>query len=77
MCNDLDPSDATVQGTGILSVFGRCDAFGQGTKLQTQSTFMSNETDNDIVPDIILNYYCCEHLGSKLKLDTNVCRNFH
>jgi len=26
MCNNLDPSDVIVQGTGILSTSGRCDA---------------------------------------------------
>jgi hypothetical protein len=38
ICNSLDPSDVIVQGTGILSMFGPCDAFGPSTKTQTQST---------------------------------------
>jgi hypothetical protein len=28
MCNSLNPSDVIVQGTDILSMLGRCDAFG-------------------------------------------------
>jgi hypothetical protein len=70
MCNILDPSDVIAQGTGILSMFGRCDAFRPSTKIQTQSTFMRNRIDTDIVPDITLQYDCCKHLGSKLKLNT-------
>jgi hypothetical protein len=68
LCNSLDPSDVIVQGTGMLSMSGRCDAFGPSTKIQTESTFTSNRTDKDIVPEVTLQYDCCEHLGSKLKL---------
>jgi hypothetical protein len=28
MCNNLDPSDIIIQGTGILSTFVRCDGLG-------------------------------------------------
>jgi hypothetical protein len=55
MCTHLDPSDVTVQGTGILSMFGRSDAFGPSTKLPAQPTFMSNKTGKDIIlPDKML-----------------------
>ena len=70
MCNNLDPSDVIVQDTGILSMFGRCDALGPSMKIQTHSTFTSNKTDKGTVPDITLQYDCCEHLGSKLNLNT-------
>jgi hypothetical protein len=43
--------------------------FWASTKIQTQSIFTSNRTDKDIVPDVTLQYDCCEHLGSKLKLN--------
>jgi hypothetical protein len=66
----LDPSDVIVGGISILLLFGRCDALGPSTKIQTQSTFTPNRTDKDIPPDIALQYDCCEHLGSKLKLST-------
>jgi hypothetical protein len=70
MCNNLEPSDIIVQGTGVLSMFGRCDALGSSTKIQTQFSFTSNRTDKDFIPNVTLHYDCCEHLGSTLKLDT-------
>jgi hypothetical protein len=70
MCNDLEPSDIILQGTGVLSMFGRCDALGSTTKLQTQIGFTSNRTDKDFILNVTIYYDCCEHVGSKLKLDT-------
>ncbi|PNF43974.1 hypothetical protein B7P43_G00917 [Cryptotermes secundus] len=70
LCNDLEPSDIILQGTGVLSMFGRCDALGLNTKLQTQMSFTSNRTDKDFIPSVTLHYDCCEHLGSRVKLDT-------
>jgi hypothetical protein len=69
MCNDLKPSDINLQDIGVLSMFGRCDVLGQTTKLQTQSSFTSNRTDKNVIPNVTMHYDCCEHLGSKLQLD--------
>jgi len=52
MCNSVEPSDLTVQGTVTLSMFGICEALRSGTKIQTKPTFMCNRTDNDIAPAI-------------------------
>jgi hypothetical protein len=70
MCSILDSSYVIVQGTGILLMFERCDIFGPSRKIQTQSTCTSKRTDKVIFPDITLQYDRCEHLGSKLKLNT-------
>jgi hypothetical protein len=70
ICNDVEPSDIILQGTGVLSKFGRCDALGPTTKLQTQISFKSNRTDKDFIPNVTMHYAYYEHLGSKLKLDT-------
>jgi hypothetical protein len=70
MCNELEPSDIILQGTGVLSMFGRCDASGPTTKLQMQINFTSNRTDKDFISNVTKHYDCCEHLGSKLMLDT-------
>jgi hypothetical protein len=51
-------------------MFGKCDALRSTTKLQTQINFTSNRTDKDYMPNVTIHYDCCEHLGSKLKLDT-------
>jgi hypothetical protein len=51
-------------------MFGRCNALGANTKLQTQISFTSNRTDKDFIPNVTMHCDCCEHLGSKLKLDT-------
>jgi hypothetical protein len=69
MCNVLEASDIILQVTGVLSMFGRCDVLGPTTKLQTQSSFTSNRTAKDFIPNVTITYDCCEHLGSKLKLD--------
>jgi hypothetical protein len=50
-------------------MFGRCDVLGPTTKLQTQSSFTSNRTDKDFIPNVTMHYDSCEHLGFKLKLD--------
>jgi hypothetical protein len=75
MCNDLDPSDVILQGTGVLSMFGRCKALGPNTKLQTQISFTSNRTDKNFIPNVTMHYDCCEHLGSKLMLNTMKLKN--
>jgi hypothetical protein len=69
ICNYVEPSDVVLQGTHILSMFGRCDALGASTKIQTQTSFTSNRTDKDSVPNTTLNYDCCKHLGPQLKLN--------
>jgi hypothetical protein len=51
-------------------MFGRCDASGPTTKLQTQIIFTSNRPDKDFISNVTMRYDCCEHLGSKIKLDT-------
>jgi hypothetical protein len=51
MCNNMEPSDMILQGTDVLSLFGRCEALGPTTKLQTQISFASNRTDKDFIPN--------------------------
>lgn len=68
MCNNLNSSDVIVEGTGILSMSGRCDALGPSTNIEPQSSFTSNRTHSGIFRYITLHYVCCEHLGSKIKL---------
>jgi hypothetical protein len=70
MCDNIEHSDIILQRTGILSIFDRCDTLGPTTKLQTQVRFISNRIDKDFIPNVTINYDCCEHLGYRLKLDT-------
>jgi hypothetical protein len=70
MCNNLETSDIILQGTGVLSMFSRCDALGPTTKLQAQISFTSNRTDKDFILNVTMHYDCCEHLGSRVKVDT-------
>ena len=43
MCNSVEPSDLTVQGTVTLSMFGICEALRSGTKIQTNQTLCAIE----------------------------------
>jgi hypothetical protein len=70
MCNDIELSDIIVQGTGVLSRIGRCEALGPTTELQMQISFTSNRTDKGFIPSVTMHYDYCEHLRSKLTLDT-------
>jgi hypothetical protein len=69
VCNNLETCDIILQGAGVLSMLGRCEALGPTTKLQTQISFASNRTDKDFIPNVTMHYDCCENLGPRLKLD--------
>jgi hypothetical protein len=57
MCNnDIEPSDVIAQGTGLLLPLGRQDALGPTTKIQIQTSFMSNRTDRDFISKVTMHY---------------------
>jgi hypothetical protein len=51
-------------------MFGRCDALGPTTKLQTLISFTSNRTNKYFIPNVTMHYDCCEHLGFRVKLES-------
>ncbi|XP_068082253.1 uncharacterized protein [Anabrus simplex] len=66
---DTDPIDKIVQGVGVISFFEPCRCFSANAKIVSHTVIQSN-TRKNVVPDIAIQYYCCEHLGSSVSLDT-------
>lgn len=68
MCGKEEPTDTTIQGVGTLIFYESCQCYSSKTKIVSQAVVKTNETRRDFVPELILSYDCCEHLGSKITL---------
>lgn len=65
LCKEI--ADVKLHGIGIIELFQPCTIYGVNTRLKSSGKI--NSTSNkDLVPTMWLDYDCCEHLDSHLKL---------
>lgn len=60
LCNNQEPQDVIIKGTGKLKLFKRCKCYGLNTFLQSEEVVKSNVTNKDIIPTLNLTYDCCD-----------------
>lgn len=67
-CIGQQPSDVILNGTGKIKFLKSCKGYGSTTLIQSQGMIRSNVTNNDIIPQISLEYDCCLYNNQKVNL---------
>ena len=70
LCSRYEPSEVTLIGTGKLKLNNMCRGYGTRILIQTQLTISTNNTDKDIIPQLPLEFDCCEVQGKNFSLNS-------
>ena len=68
LCQEQDPVDVSLKGTGKLQFMKRCKGYGLNVMIQSQTVLRNNVTNKDIIPPLDLKYDCCLESGINTKL---------
>ncbi|XP_063236303.1 uncharacterized protein LOC134538755 [Bacillus rossius redtenbacheri] len=73
-CENTEPYDAVLKGTGKLKFFEKCKGYGTNVIIVSQARISHNVTSKDIIPTLPLDMDCCESIETmsldEIKINT-------